>query len=532
MISYSSLKSSGVESAALIGLPGGVKSKSTGFFTGFRGIMEAEIRKNAAGKMTAVIPGETPPNSNKEAVQTKGQVMTYREVASAAGNDRRTRETAARDEAACTFSEAAAKQEKKASVKANMLMECLAQILGVKPEDLNTLLGFLGVKPEDLADRTKLPEIAHKLAELLNLDTGQEQTLLRVMELAGGKAGEIQKTDETSDNGGNVIREIAVRSPETGVPQGQVKEDYAAAAYTNKPEELPDEFRQILDSLKARLQEMTQRMQRTPGLFMEELAEKIEGIMKRLDIQSETEANNSPAYPVNEISTDNKEAKSSEGAENTGKQEKKEQTGQSEKPLKESGSKADAVVKGVDAMKAEGVGAIAGNQHSFQVPKSSETVTATVVRSNESAQVREIISQVIQNAKVVIDGDKTEMVMQLKPESLGKVSLKVVAENGIITARFIAENRQVKQILEANMQLLKDALEKQGLSVEGFSVSVGQDSLYGYERNGLFDGNTGKLRFRFLEERTGAAQIAGRQGAEAHAANSLWLSESSIDLIA
>lgn len=527
MVSYSSLKSSAVESAVLIGLSGGMKSKSTGFYTGFREIMEAEICKNAAGKMTAAIPRETPPNSKKEAVQTKGQVITYSEAASAAGNEGKTRKTAARDEPACTFSETAAGQEKKAIVKANMLMECLAQVLGIKPEDLTALLGFLGIKPEELADRSKLPEIACKLAELLNLDTGQEQTLLRVMELAGRKAGEI--ADNVADNGGNVIKEIAVQDFKTDIPQVQIKEDPVSADYVNRQKELQDEFRQILDNLKARLQEMTERMQQSPRLFMEELAEEIEVILEGLDTQPETEASNSPAYPVNEISTDVKEAESSETAENSGKQEKTEQ---SEKPLKESESKADAVVKDVDAMEAEGVEAIAGHQHSFQVPKSSEALTAAIGRNNENAQVREIISQVMQNAKVVIDGDKTEMVMQLKPESLGKVSLRVVAENGIIAARFVAENRQVKQILEANMQLLKDALEKQGLSVEGFSVSVGQDSLYSSERNGSFAGNTGKLKFRLPEGRAVAAQIAGRQGEEAHAANSLWLSESSIDLIA
>jgi flagellar hook-length control protein FliK len=40
----------------------------------------------------------------------------------------------------------------------------------------------------------------------------------------------------------------------------------------------------------------------------------------------------------------------------------------------------------------------------------------------------------------------------------------------------VAENQQVKEVLESNMHLLKDSLESQGMNVQGFSVSVRQDS--------------------------------------------------------
>jgi flagellar hook-length control protein FliK len=39
-------------------------------------------------------------------------------------------------------------------------------------------------------------------------------------------------------------------------------------------------------------------------------------------------------------------------------------------------------------------------------------------------------------------------------------------------AKFVAESQQVKQVLETNMLLLKDSLEKQGMNVQGFCVSV------------------------------------------------------------
>jgi len=88
----------------------------------------------------------------------------------------------------------------------------------------------------------------------------------------------------------------------------------------------------------------------------------------------------------------------------------------------------------------------------------------------------EIIKQFIDKASVSITEDKTEMVLNLKPDHLGKISLKVATENGIVTAQMVAENQQVKEIIETNLNVLKDALEKQGITVQQFSVSVGQDS--------------------------------------------------------
>lgn len=95
--------------------------------------------------------------------------------------------------------------------------------------------------------------------------------------------------------------------------------------------------------------------------------------------------------------------------------------------------------------------------------------------AKEPVDVRTVvIRQVIEKAGTILSENKTEMVMQLKPESLGKISLRVIHERGEIIARFVAENDQVKSILESNMQLLKDSLQRSGVSVQSLSVSVGQ----------------------------------------------------------
>lgn len=87
-----------------------------------------------------------------------------------------------------------------------------------------------------------------------------------------------------------------------------------------------------------------------------------------------------------------------------------------------------------------------------------------------------VFQQAIEKAETFLSEDKTEMVIQLKPESLGKISLRVIHERGEIVARFMAESDQVKAILESNMQLLRDSLHKNGVSVQSLSVSVGQQN--------------------------------------------------------
>ncbi len=109
-------------------------------------------------------------------------------------------------------------------------------------------------------------------------------------------------------------------------------------------------------------------------------------------------------------------------------------------------------------------------------------------RTGADMPKEEILKQVVDKASVVIDGDKSEMLMELKPDSLGKLSLKIVTERGMVMAKFVAENQQVKEIIESNMQILKDALSKQGVSVQGLSVSVGN------EQHGARNGQQGLAR--------------------------------------
>ncbi len=107
---------------------------------------------------------------------------------------------------------------------------------------------------------------------------------------------------------------------------------------------------------------------------------------------------------------------------------------------------------------------------------STNTIEADKIAVNTAKEPivtkEDIMNQIIDKAKVVVSEDRSEMVIELKPEALGKLTLKIVTERGEVMAKFFADNYQVKAVLESNMQLLKDSLQKQGVNIQGLSVSV------------------------------------------------------------
>ncbi len=125
------------------------------------------------------------------------------------------------------------------------------------------------------------------------------------------------------------------------------------------------------------------------------------------------------------------------------------------------------------------------NQHQEPVAGTGQT-GRTVVPSplTDPETGLSVTGQVTAKVSELTGNARHEMELQLKPESLGKINLKLVEEKGQILAKFTAESEQVRAILESNMQLLKDSLEKSGLTVQQLSVSVGQQPGRGSQEDG------------------------------------------------
>ncbi|MDE6530248.1 MAG: flagellar hook-length control protein FliK [Lachnospiraceae bacterium] len=88
--------------------------------------------------------------------------------------------------------------------------------------------------------------------------------------------------------------------------------------------------------------------------------------------------------------------------------------------------------------------------------------------SSPTEVINQINAYIRQNAATRI----TEWQMQLNPEHLGTVSLNVTAKEGAVTAQFTTQNEAVKAVMEAQVMVLKENLEQQGIKVEAVEVTV------------------------------------------------------------
>ncbi|WP_182301525.1 flagellar hook-length control protein FliK [Cohnella cholangitidis] len=71
----------------------------------------------------------------------------------------------------------------------------------------------------------------------------------------------------------------------------------------------------------------------------------------------------------------------------------------------------------------------------------------------------------------LIQGNGTsEAKLTLTPEHLGQVDIRIVMQNGQLTAQFVTENPAARDLLENQMSQLRAALNGQGLQVERLEV--------------------------------------------------------------
>jgi len=336
--------------------------------------------------------------------------------------------------------------------------EDIAAVLGLDSAQLKMILNAAGISINDLSDCADVSMISEKLSAFLGLDNQLKQELQQII------AAIIQRN--TGIDEFQSIPGISVEDVKKGLNiQGSLDVERISEKVSDKLAEI---FRQKFSeiSLSAREDRLADKN------FME-----LQKDVAEYSSENNTDGENAAAQEENSELYYYAEVENPESIESNTLSDRDEQlitVTESRVDKADENIQSDAVFYNNNAEKAV-----------------SETFKSSVknVRAGN-----EIIRQVVEKARVILDGDKSEMILSLKPESLGKLSLKVVTENGIVIAKFVAENDQVKQILEANMYLLKENLESQGLNVQSFSVSVRQDS--GNEKGYYSDENEGRRNLK------------------------------------
>lgn len=83
-----------------------------------------------------------------------------------------------------------------------------------------------------------------------------------------------------------------------------------------------------------------------------------------------------------------------------------------------------------------------------------------------------LVDQVVQRLSLVKLNERSEIRINLQPETLGDLKIKVSFENGILSAKLMTASYAVKESLETGLNQLRQNLNAQGFDVQNLSVSV------------------------------------------------------------
>ncbi|MBR5421316.1 MAG: flagellar hook-length control protein FliK [Lachnospiraceae bacterium] len=108
----------------------------------------------------------------------------------------------------------------------------------------------------------------------------------------------------------------------------------------------------------------------------------------------------------------------------------------------------------------------------------------------------EILSQVAEHIRTQVTEDMSSLEMVLHPASLGSVAVRLVSQDGAVTAQFTAQNDAVRDALAGQLQLLKENMEQAGVKVEAVEVTVAS---HAFEQN-LEQGNGGQSEAEAQEQ--------------------------------
>ena len=103
-----------------------------------------------------------------------------------------------------------------------------------------------------------------------------------------------------------------------------------------------------------------------------------------------------------------------------------------------------------------------------------ETISQTAAPDQQN-----IIKQIVDQARLYLrPANQSTMVLQLKPEHLGEIMLKVSIDSGVVSAAFHSNNPEVRQVIEASLPQLRQDLSQQGIKLDNVSVFSGTTQFF------------------------------------------------------
>lgn len=151
----------------------------------------------------------------------------------------------------------------------------------------------------------------------------------------------------------------------------------------------------------------------------------------------------------------------------------------------------ETIVKNMEVEEAEEtkVEDIDNNNPLFEIIDRSKVHEKTEIKNDELQEVdkKEVIQQIVDKVKLIVDDYKQEIRIRLKPEILGELMLKMEVVKGDVLAKIIVDNHRTKELIEANLFQLKEDMKENGLEIKTFEVFVGTNEDFDRENRQEFN---------------------------------------------
>ena len=116
------------------------------------------------------------------------------------------------------------------------------------------------------------------------------------------------------------------------------------------------------------------------------------------------------------------------------------------------------------------------------VTRLSQMVATSAPHLEELAEI--VVPQVTRGFATIVRNGSAEMRLQLQPPDLGEIELRVRTTESAVRGHVVVQHGELKHLLEAQLDKLRDALAEQGLAMEGFDVSVGREGQFARNEEG------------------------------------------------
>lgn len=137
------------------------------------------------------------------------------------------------------------------------------------------------------------------------------------------------------------------------------------------------------------------------------------------------------------------------------------------------------------------------------------------VASYSNIEAESVMRQIMDHIQLQMNADSTEVNMQLHPENLGTLQIRIAAKEGIMTAQFTTTSETVKSVLEGQMVQLQQQFDQQNIKVEAIEVTVQAHAFESALEKGNEQQNEGEETKRNRTRRIDLSGLEGSQEVEA-----------------